>query len=124
MPQGHFQSPHTRRISRANLSPSLSNSLCFMFCGQYAVLYYLHHQWYQLPSPSSNLHPQGEWRTLTGGSQIGTCRNPWAVAGRRVFSAGHLALLQMLLSPGAGQRLPQNKPPESKWSSGTPIILK
>ena len=26
MPQGHSQSPHTRRISRANLSPSLSNS--------------------------------------------------------------------------------------------------
>jgi len=26
MPQGHSQSPHTRSISRANLSPSLSNS--------------------------------------------------------------------------------------------------
>ena len=29
MPRGHSQSPHTRRISRANLSPSLSNSTTF-----------------------------------------------------------------------------------------------
>ena len=29
MPKGHSQSPHTTRISRANLSPSLSNSTTF-----------------------------------------------------------------------------------------------
>ena len=29
MPQGHSQSPHTSRISRANLSPSLSNSTMY-----------------------------------------------------------------------------------------------
>ena len=29
MPKGHSQSPHTRRIFRANLSPSLSNSTTF-----------------------------------------------------------------------------------------------
>ena len=55
--------------------------LHFMFCGQYPALYYLHHQWHQLPSASSSLHPQGEERTLRGGSQIGTCRNPWAGSG-------------------------------------------
>ena len=95
-----------------------------MFCGQYPALYYLYHQWYQLPSPSSSLHLQGEERTLRGGSQIGTCRNPWAAAGKRVPSAGHLTLLQMLLSLGADQRLPQHEPLESKWLSGTLIILK
>ena len=56
-----------------------------------------------------------QWkRTLTGGSQIGTCRNPWAAAGRRAPSAGQLTLLQMLLSPGAGQSLPQDDPLKSK----------
>ena len=69
-------------------------------------------------------HPQGEGRTLRGGSQIGTCRNPWAAAGRRAPSAGQLTLLQMLLSPGADQSLPQDEPPESKGPSGTLIILK
>ena len=34
--------------------------------------------------------------------------------GRRVPSEGHLALLQMLLSPGAGQSLPQDEPLKSK----------
>ena len=96
-----------------SLLPSLT-ALCFMFCGQYPALYYLHHQWYQLPSPGSSLHPQGEGRTLRGGSQIGTCRNPWAAAGRRAPSAGQLTLLQMLLSPGAGQSLPQDDPLKSK----------
>ena len=134
MLQAHSKSPHTRRISRANLSLSLSNSTTFhvllkqsSLCGeagQYTVLYYLHHQWYQLPSPSSSLHPRGEGRTLRGGFQIGTCRNPWAATRKRVPSAGHLTLLQMLLSPGAGQRLPQHEPHESKWPSGTLIILK
>ena len=106
-----------------SLPPSLT-ALRFMFCGQYPALYYLHHQWYQLPSPSSSLHPQDEGRTLTGGSQIGTCRKPWAAAGRRAPSSGHLTLLQMLLSPGADQSLPQDEPPESKGPSGTLIILK
>ena len=123
MPQGHSQSPHTRRISRANLSPSVSNSTTF-------------HALQSIPCPllssplmasttqsQLNLHPQGEGRTLRGGSQIGTCRNTWAAAGRRVPSVLHLSLLQMV-SPGAGQSLPQNKPLESKGSSGTLIILK
>ena len=74
----------------------------FMFCHQYPALYYLHHQWYQLPSPSSSLHPQGEGRRLRGGSQIGTSNNPWPAAGRRPPSASHVTPLQMLLSPVAG----------------------
>ena len=82
------------RISRANLSLSLSlTALHFMFCCLYPALYYLHHQRHQLPSASSSLHPQGEGTTLRGGSKIGTCRNPWAAAGRRAPSAGHVTPL-------------------------------
>ena len=76
---------HKKDIQGQPLSLSLT-ALRFMFCDQYPALYYLHHQWHQLPSPSLSLHPQGEERTLRGGSQIGTCRNPWAAAGRRVPS--------------------------------------
>ena len=114
---------HKKDIQGQPLSLSLT-ALRFMFCDQYPALYYLHHQWHQLPSPSLSLHPQGEERTLRGGSQIGTCRNPWAAAWKRVPYACHLPLLQMMLSPGAGQRLPQHEPHESKWPSGTLIILK
>ena len=124
MPQGHSQSAHTRRISRANLSPSFSNSTTF-------------HALWLVPCPllcspsvvsitQSQLKPTSsiEGRTLRSGSQIGTCRNPWAATGKRVPSAGHLTLLQMLLSPGAGQSLPQDEPLESKGPSGTLITLK
>ena len=82
--------------------PLSLTALCFMFCGQYPALYYLHYQQHQIPGVSSGLHPQGEGRTLRGGSQVGTCRNPWAAAGMKVPSAGYLALLQMLLSLVAG----------------------
>ena len=94
-------STHKKDLQGQPLSLSLV-ALHFMFCGQYPALYYLHHQWYQLPSPSSSLHPQGEGRTLRGGSQIGTCRNPWAAAGRRAPSAGQFTLLHMMQRPGAG----------------------
>ena len=114
---------HKKDIQGQPLSLSLT-ALRFMFCDQYPALYYLHHQWHQLPSPSSSLHPQFEGRTLKGGSQIGSCRNPWAAAGRRVPCAGHLTLLQMLLSPGAGQSLPQDELFKSKGQCGTLIILK
>ena len=82
--------------------PLSLTALCFMFCGQYPALYYLHYQQHQIPGVSSGLHPQGEGRMLRGGSQVGTCRNPWAAAGMKVPSAGYLALLQMLLSLVAG----------------------
>ena len=119
------QSLHTQEASPGPTSLPVSlRELRFMFCGQYPVLYYLHHQWHQLPSPSSSLHPQGEGRTLSGGSQTGTCRNPWVAAGRKAPSAGHLTLLQMLLSLVAGQSLPQEELPESKGPSGSLIILK
>ena len=122
---GVIPSLHTQGGSPGPTSLPLSRiALRFMLCGQYPVLYYLRHQGYQLPSPSSSLHPQGEERTLRGGSQLGTCRNPWAATGKRVPSAGHLTLLQMLLSPGAGQSLPQDEPLESKGPSGTLITLK
>ena len=53
MPQGHSQSPHTRRISRANLSLPLSlTALSFMFCSQYLVLYDLHHNDINYPVPA------------------------------------------------------------------------
>ena len=57
-----------------------------MFCGQYPALYYLHHQWYELPSPSSSLHPQGEERTLRGGL-------PLALAGCPLYELGYLTPL-------------------------------
>ena len=124
MPHGHSQSPHTRRISRANLSASVSNSTTFHVL-QSISCPLLSSPLMALTTQSQlNLHPQGEGRTLRGGSQIGTCRNPWAAAWKRVPSAGHLTLLQMLLSLGADQRLPQHEPLESKWLSGTLIILK
>ena len=123
MPHGHSQSPHTRRISRANLSASVSNSTTFHVL-QSIPCPLLSSPLMALTTQSQlNLHPQGEGRTLRGGSQIGICRNPWAAVGRRLHSALHLSLLQML-SPGAGQSLPQNKPLESKGPSGTLIILK
>ena len=87
MPQGHPQSPHTTRISRTNVSPSLPNSTTFR------VL------WHQLPAASSSLHPQGEGTIPRVGSQIGTCRNPWPGSGRKAPSAGHVTPWQMLLSP-------------------------
>ena len=80
-----------------------------MFYSQYSALYYLHHQWRQLPSASSSLHPQGEGKILMVGSQIGACRNPWAAAGRRVPSGGHVTPLQMLLSLVA-EPVPPTKP--------------
>ena len=101
-------STHKKDLQGQPLSLSLV-ALHFMFCGQYPALYYLHYQRHQIPSASSSLHPQGEGRTLRGGSQIGTFRNPWAAAGRRAPSVGHLALLQMLLSPVAGPE-PATKP--------------
>ena len=111
MPQGHSQSPYTRRLSRANLSPSLSNSTMFHVlqsipCPLLASLSMASNTQCQLKPTFS--------RSLSGGSQIGICRNPWAAAGRRVPSEGHLALLQMLLSPGAGQSLLQDEPLKSK----------
>ena len=116
---------HTQKGYPGLTSLALSLAkLCVMFCGKYPVLYYLHYQRHQIPSASSSLHPQGEGRTLSGGSQTGTCRNPWAAAGRRPPSAGHLALLQKLLSPEPGQSLPQEELPESKGPSGSLIILK
>ena len=96
MPQGHSLSPHRTRISRANLSLSLT-ALCFIFCSQYPALYYLHHQWHELYPASSSLHRQGEGTILRVGSQTGDCRSPWAAAGMRAPSAGHVTPLQMLL---------------------------
>ena len=74
-------------------------ALRFTFCGQYSALYYLHHQWHQLPSASSSPHPQGEGTILRVGSQTGACRNHFAATGRRAPSRGHITPLQMLLSP-------------------------
>ena len=98
-------STHKKDLQGQPLSLSLT-TLRFMFWDQYPALYYLHYKWHQIPSPSSSLHPQGEGRTLRSGSQIETCRNPWAAAGRRPPSEGHLALLQMQLSPVAGPEPP------------------
>ena len=98
-------STHKKDLQGQPLSLSLT-ALRFMFCGQYLALHYLHHQWHQLPSASSRLHPQGEGPILRVGSQTGACRNPWAAAGRRAPSGGHVAPLQMLLSPVAGPVLP------------------
>ena len=120
MPRDHSQSPQTTRISRANLSPLSLTALCFMFCSQYSALYYLHHQWHQLPSASSSLHPQGEGTILRGGSQTGACRNPWSAAGRRAPSRGHVTPLQMLLSPVAGP-VPPTKP-ITVWDIDLPEI--
>ena len=93
---------HAQEGSPGPTSLTLSlTALHFMFCSQYPVLYYPHHQWYQLPSPSSSLHPQGEERSLRVGPKIGTWNNTWPVARRRAPSAGQLSLLQMLLSPVA-----------------------
>ena len=101
---------HTQQGSPGPTSYPLSlTALCFMFCGQYTALYYLHHQRHQLPSARSSLHPQGEGTILRVGSQTGACRNPWATAGRRVHSGGHVKPLQMLLSPVAGP-VPPTKP--------------
>ena len=52
--------------------PLSLTALHFTFSSQYPVLYYPHHQWYQLPSPSLSLHPQGEGRSLRGGTRRGT----------------------------------------------------
>ena len=90
-------------------SQPLNLSLHFIFCGQYSALYYLHHQWHQLPSASSSLHPQGEGTILRVGSQTGACRNHFAATGRRAPSRGHITPLQMLLSPVAGP-VPPTKP--------------
>ena len=98
-PGSHPVSTHNKDLQGQPLSLT---ALCFMFCSQYPALYYLHYQQHQIPGVSSGLHPQGEGRTLRGGSQVGTCRNPWAAAGMKVPSAGYLALLQMLLSLVAG----------------------
>ena len=66
-------STHKKNLQGQPLSLSLSlTALRFMVCSQYPVLYYPYHQWYQLPSPNSSLHLQGEGRSLRGGSQIGT----------------------------------------------------
>ena len=81
-------------------------ALRFTFCGQYSALYYLHHQWHQLPTASLRLHSQGEGTILRVGSQTGACRNPWAAAGRRAPSGGHVTPLEMLLSPVAGPVTP------------------
>ena len=78
-------STHKKDLQGQPLSLSLT-ALRFMFCGQYLALHYLHHQWHQLPSASSRLHPQGEGPILRVGSQTGACRNPWAAAGRRAPS--------------------------------------
>ena len=78
-------STHKKDLQGQPLPLSLV-ALHFMFCGQYPALYYLHYQRHQIPSASSSLHPQGEGRTLKGGSQIGSCRNPWAAAGRKAPS--------------------------------------
>ena len=64
---------HTQKGYPGLTSLALSLAkLCVMFCGKYPVLYYLYYQRHQIPSASSSLHPQGEGRTLKGGSQIGT----------------------------------------------------
>ena len=97
-------STHNKNLM-ANFAPSLT-ALRFMFCGQYLALYYLHHQWHQLPSASSSLHSRGEGTILRVGSQTGGCRNPWAAAGRRAPSGGHVTPLEMLLSPVAGPVTP------------------
>ena len=97
-------STHNKNLM-ANFSPSLT-ALLFMFCGQYPALYYLHHQWHQLPSANLRLHSQGEGTMLRVGSQTGACRNPWAAAGMQAPSGGHVKPLQMLLSPVAGPEPP------------------
>ena len=102
MPQGYFQSPNTKGTPGPISHPLSLTALRLLFCGQYPSLYYLHHQWHQLPSASSSLHPQGEGTILRVGSQTGVCRNRWATAGRSVPSGGHVTPLQMLLSPVAG----------------------
>ena len=110
-------------LQRQTLPLSLT-ALYFMFCDPYPALYWLHHQWHQLPTASSSLHHQGEGTILRVGSQTGACRNPWAAVGRRVPSSGHVTPLQMLLSLVAGQCLPQKQLLRSKGPSGTLIILK
>ena len=77
-------------------------ALRFTFCGQYSALYYLQHQWHQLPTASLRLHSQVEGTILKVSFQTGACRNPWAAAGRRVPSGGHVTPLQIQLSPVAG----------------------
>lgn len=67
MPQGHSQSPHTTRISRVSLSPSLSNSTTFHVCGP--AFYYFTINEYINCSTSSGHHPQGEGTVLRVGSQ-------------------------------------------------------
>ena len=106
MPQDHSQSPQTTKISRANLSPSLSNSTMFYVLQSIPTSYYLHHQQHQLPSANSSLHSQGEGTTLRVRSQTAACRNPFGYAGRRAPSGGHVAALQMLLSSVTGQVTP------------------
>ena len=101
---------HTQQGSPWPASLPLSlTALHFMFCGQYTALYYLHHQWHQLPSARSSRHPQGEGTLLRVDSQTRACRNPWAAAGRRAPSGGHVTQLQMLLIPVTGP-VPPTKP--------------
>ena len=101
-------STHKKDLQGQPLPPLSLAALRFMFWGQYPALYYLHHQQHQLHSARSSLHPQGEGTILRVGSQTGACRNPWAVAGRRAPSGGHVTPFQMLQSPVAGPVPPTN----------------
>ena len=101
-PQCHSQFPHRTRISRANLSPSLSNSTMIH------VLHSITCPILSSPSMASttycqlNLQHPGEETILRVGSQTGACRNLWATSGRWGLSAGHFTPLKMLLSLVAG----------------------
>ena len=115
---------HTQGSPGPTSLPLFLTALCFMFCGQYPALYYLHHQRHRLPSASSSLHSQGEGTILRVGSQTGACRNPWAAAGRvrplEAMSNHYRCCWALWL----GQRLPQNQSLESKGPCGTLIFLK
>ena len=124
MPQGYSQFHIQQRSLWPTSLPLSLTALRFMFCGQYPALYWLHHQQHQVPIASSSLHHQGEGTILRVGSQTGACRNPWASAGRRTPSAGHVTYCRCWWALWQGQCLPQNQSLESKGPSGTLIILK
>ena len=117
-------STHKKDLQGQPLPPLSLAALRFMFWGQYPALYYLHHQWHQLPSARSSLHPQGEGKILRVGSQTGACRNPWAAAGRvrplEAMSNHYRCCWALWLV----QCLPQNQSLESKGPCGTLIFLK
>jgi len=109
MPQGHSQSPHTTRISRANLSPSLSNSTTFH------VLRSIAYPLLSSPSKATTTECQvkptsSRWGDNTEGwFSNWSLQEPLGCSGRRAPSGSHVTPLQMLLSPVAGP-VPPTKP--------------